>query len=139
MPLGTAKDIVSKAAMELGLTQSPISTVTGTLDQDVSQMLSLLSAVADEVLLEEPYRYSLGDGYWVTDKNGVPKLDATTDDDIILFDRRLCIDGLKYRTLKAKGIDFGEEMRDFIARMNKLAAQTNSNVIDLDEDAGRSL
>ena len=54
----------------------------------------------------------LGDGVWCTDKDGEPKSSRPTDTDLILFDRRLMIDGLKYRFLKAKGLEFGEEMRD---------------------------
>ena len=133
--LGTAKDIVNQASQEIGLTQRAITTVTGN-DQDISQMLSLLSNVADEVLLEEPYDTLLGDGVWCVDKDGKPKLQPTTDDDVILFDRRLAIDGAKYRFLKAKGLEFGEELRDFTTRMNKIAGR-NTRVLDLDTDEGR--
>ena len=38
-------------------------------------MVALLSTVADEVLLEEPYKETLGDEVWVTDKDGKPKPD----------------------------------------------------------------
>jgi len=133
--LGTAKDIVNQASQEIGLTQKPISTVTG-IDQDITQMLALLSNVADEVLLEEPYDTILGDGVWCHDKNGNAKIAPTTDDDVILFDRRLAIDGAKYRFLKAKGLEFGEELRDFTTRMNKIAGR-NASVLDLDVDEGR--
>lgn len=133
--LGTAKDIVNQASQEIGLTQKAISTVTGN-DQDISQMLSLLSNVADEVLLEEPYNTLLGDGVWCVDQDGKPKLQPTTDNDVILFDRRLAINGAKYRFLKAKGLEFGEELRDFTTRMNKIAGR-NARVLDLDTDEGR--
>src|SRR6478736_445612 len=109
----TARDALSQAQMELGITQKPISTVTNTLDQDISQMLALMAAVADEILLEPAYKTLLGDDVWCTDKDGKPKLWPTTDTDIILIDGRLMIDGLKYRFLKTKGMEFGEEMRDF--------------------------
>jgi hypothetical protein len=135
--LGTARDIVSDCSMELGMSQQPVSTVTGTLDQDISQMLSLLSAVADEIMLEEPYRSYLGDEVWVTDVNGNPKPRPDTDTDIILFDRRLAIDGLKYVFLQAKGLEFGEQLRSFINRMNRLAVRINGVVVDLDTDEGR--
>jgi len=133
--LGTAKYIVNQASQEIGLTQKPISTVTGN-DQDITQMLALLANVADEVLLEEPYDTILGDGVWCRDKDGNPKIAPTTDDDVILFDRRLAIDGAKYRFLKAKGLEFGEELRDFTTRMNKIAGR-NARVLDLDTDVGR--
>jgi len=47
------------------------------------------------------------------------------------------IDGLKYRFNKTKGLEYGEEMRDFVVRMNKLAVRSNPAVIDLFEDDGR--
>jgi hypothetical protein len=137
--LGTARDIVSDCSMELGMSQQPVSTVTGTLDQDISQMMSLLSAVADEVMLEEPYRSYLGDEIWVTDVNGNPKSRPDTDTDVILFDRRLAIDGLKYVYLQAKGLEFGEQLRSFVNRMNRLATRAAAIVVDLDCDEGREI
>jgi hypothetical protein len=100
-------------------------------------MLALLQAVADEVLIEDPYRVTLGDGVWVTNNAGTPIPKPTADSDIVLFDGRLCINGLKYRFLAAKGLEYGEAMRDFTARMNKLAARANGRVLDLDEEAER--
>ena len=44
---------------------------------------------------------------------GGAEIRPTADDDIVLFDARLAIDGLKYRFLKAKGLEYGEEQRDF--------------------------
>lgn len=137
--LATAKEIISQASLELGTSQKGILTVTASLDQDISQALALLDNVADELLLDEPYSSFLGDGYWVVDKDGEPKLTATTDTDVVLFDRRLAIDGLKYRFLRAKGLEFGEELRDFTTRMNKLATKHLARVIDLDTDAGREI
>lgn len=131
-----ANRVVSAAQMELGISQRPVSTVTNTLDQDISQMLALMAAVADDVLMEEPYRTTLGDGIWCIDAAGKPKVSATTDTDIILFDGRLMIDGLKYRFLKSKGLEFGEEMRDYTNRMTKLAGAANGRVLDLDADEG---
>lgn len=135
--LYTVNQVVSDAQLELGIAQKPIASVVTSLDEDVAQMLALVSTVASEVLIEEPYKITLGDGYWCADLNGQPKPRPTTDTDLILFDGRLCIDGLKYRFLKAKGLEFGEEMRDFITRMNKLAGRVNGKVIDLDTDEGR--
>jgi hypothetical protein len=137
--LGTARDIVSDCSMELGMAQQPVSTVTGTLDQDISQMMALLSAVADEVMLEEPYRSWLGDEIWVNDVDGNPKPRPDTDTDVILFDRRLAIDGLKYVFLQAKGLEFGEQLRSFINRMNRLATRAAITVVDLDCDEGREI
>jgi hypothetical protein len=137
--LYTINQVVSDAQLELGIAQKPIASVVTSLDEDVAQMLALVSSVADDVLLEEPYKVTLGDGYWVSDANGVPKPRPTTDTDLILFDGRLAIDGLKYRFLKAKGLEFGEEMRDYVARMNKLAGRVNGRVIDLDTDEGRQV
>jgi hypothetical protein len=137
--LYTVNQVVSGAQMELGIAQKPISSVVTSLDEDVAQMLALMSAVADDILLEEPYKVTLGDGYWVSAADGTPKPRPTTDTDLVLFDGRLAIDGLKYRFLKAKGLEFGEEMRDYVARMNKLAGRVNGRVIDLDTDEGRQI
>lgn len=137
--LYTVNQVVSDAQLELGVAQRPIASVVTSLDEDVAQMLALLSTVADDVLLEEPYKISLGDGFWVSDKDGTPKARPTTDTDLILFDGRLAVDGLKYRFLKAKGLEFGEELRDYTSRMNKLAGRINARVLDLDLDEGRQL
>ena len=133
----TLRDVITKASMEIGTAQRPVSAVIGSLDQDIIQMQALLHAVADEVLLDEPYRNELGDGMWILDENGNPKEDFTADSDLIAFDGRLAVDGVKYRFLKAKGLEFGEEMRDFINRLNKLSARINGVVLDLDLDEGR--
>lgn len=130
--------IVYQASLEIGITQvkSP-SQVFGSNDQDIVQMGALLNAVADEVLLEEPYRYTLGDQTWVVDKDGNPKLFPTVDTDLVLFDSRLAINGLKYRFLQAKGLEFAEQLRDYTVRMNKLAAFANARVLDLDASESR--
>ena len=130
-------DCVSQASMEIGIAQRPVSTAVGSADQDIAQMLALLDLVADEVMSEEPYRATLGDGFWVFAADGTPKVKITADDDLIGFERRLAIDGLKYRFLKAKGLEFGEEMRDFLSRLNKLGARANARVLDLNTDGGR--
>jgi len=135
--LQTVKDIVTQASIELGIAQRAILTIVASDDQDVIQMMALLSAVADEVLLDEPYRYTLGDELWVLGSDGVSKAKITSDDDVIQFDGRLAIDGLKFRFLKAKGLEFGEEARDFTNRLNKLATRVNGRVLDLDLDEGR--
>jgi hypothetical protein len=134
--LRTVRDIVSSASMEIGIISAPISTISGS-DQDIAQMVALLDAVADEVLLDNPYRTTLGDGVWVHDADGNPKVTPTKDSDVILFDARLAINGLKFRFLKAKGLEFGEEMRDFTQRLNKLAGAIEGTVIDLYADEGR--
>jgi hypothetical protein len=94
--------IVHQAALEIGVSQAKAPPVVfGSNDQDVVQMGALLNAVADEVLLEEPYKYTLGDHAWVVDADGDPKLFPTVDTDIVLFDSRLAINGLV--PLQAKG------------------------------------
>jgi len=133
----TVKDCVSQASMEIGITQREIGSAVGSLDQDIAQMVALLSAVADEVLLDEPYKETLGDEVWIYDEDGNPKQAISADSDLIGFDARLAIDGLKYRFLKAKGLEFGEEMRDFGTRLNKLANRANGVVLDLYADEGR--
>ena len=133
----SVKDCVSQASMEIGITQRAISSAVGSLDQDIAQMVALLSAVADEVLLDEPYKETLGDEVWIYDENGNEKDAITADGDLIGFDARLAVTGLKYRFLKAKGLEYGEELRDFTSRMNKLAKRVNGTVIDLYEDEGR--
>lgn len=130
------KDCVSQASMEIGIAQRPIQTAIGSLDQDIVQMTALLYAVADEVMLDEPYKATLGDGVWIYSEGGEPQAEFLLDTDVIAFDARLAIDGLKYRFLKAKGLEYGEEMRDFLTRLNKLAARTNGRVLDLDAAAG---
>ena len=135
--LATIVDAVSDASLEIGIVQRPVTNVVGTADQDIAQMLALLSNIADELLLDPPYRDQLGDGNWLTDPQMVVrKARPTADSDIILFDLRLAINGLKYRFLKAKGLEYGEEQRDFIVRLNKIAGR-NAPVIDLNEDPGR--
>lgn len=138
MKKATVKDIVSQVSMELGIAQRPVSTATASSDQDIVQMVALMSAVADEVLFEEPYRTILGDGIWVQSSAGAPLPYPQHDDDVVLFDARLAVNGLKFRFLKAKGLEFGEEMRDFTSRLNKIASAANGHrVIDLYEDEGR--
>jgi len=132
----SVKDCITQASMEIGIAQREVSTVVGSDDQDIIQMKALLSTVADEVLLEQPYRDTLGDGLWIFAADGTPKAKITADDDAIGFDARLAINGLKYRFLKAKGLEFGEEMRDFLTRLNKLGARANARVLDLDVAAG---
>lgn len=134
--LATVQEIVSQASLEIGISQRPVSKVFGSLDQDVIQMGALVNTVADEVMLEEPYRYTLGDEVWVTDEQGNPKLFATVDSDIVQFDARLAINGLKYHFLQAKGMEFAEQARSFTVRMNKLAGRINSAVLDLDDSEG---
>jgi len=130
----TVKSAVNQSGLEIGLTQFPINTAVGTLDQDISQMVALLSAVADEVMEGEPYEEILGDGYWLLAADGTKKETPTQDNDKIMFDGRLAINGIKFRFLKAKGLEFGEELRDFTNRMNHLAAKANARVLDLDAD-----
>jgi hypothetical protein len=133
----TIVDAVSDASLEIGITQRPVTNVVGTADQDIAQMTALLQNVADELLIDPPYRDQLGDGNWLIDSGGVVrKARPTQDTDVILFDPRLVVDGLKYRFLKAKGLEYGEEQRDFIARLNKIAGR-NAPVIDLNNDPGR--
>jgi hypothetical protein len=60
-----------------------------------------------------------------------------SDSDVIQFDGRLAVQGLKWRFLQAKGLEFGESLRDFTSRMNKLAARSNARVLDLDIDGSR--
>jgi hypothetical protein len=137
MKLATVSYLVSQASLEIGITQKLVSQVFGSKDQDIVQMAYLLNAVADEVLLEEPYRVTLGDQIWVADRDCAPKLYPTVDDDVILFDARLAVNGLKYRFLQAKGLEFAEQLRDYTTRLNKLAGLVNGRVLDLDLDESR--
>jgi hypothetical protein len=135
--LATVVDIVSDASLEIGITQKPVTNVVGSMDEDVSQMAALLQNVADELLIDPPYREMLADGNWLIDAGMVVrKARPTSDDDVVLFDGRVVVNGLKYRFLKAKGLEYGEEQRDFLSRLNKLAGR-NSPVIDLNWDPGR--
>jgi hypothetical protein len=135
----TVIEAVSSASQEIGIAQGPVTSVVASSDQDIVQMGALLSAVADELMITEPYQVDLADGFWLADADGNKKQAFTADTDLILFDSRLAIDGLKFRFLKAKGLEFGEELRDFSNRLNRLAARTNAAVIDLYLDAGRVL
>jgi hypothetical protein len=130
---------VNDAAMEIGIRQTMLDQAIGSADEDVVQMTALLSAVADDVLLDEYYQDLLGDGHWLVDKTGIFKTQPTSDDDRILFDSRIAITGLKYKFLQAKGLEFGEQMRDFTVRLNKLAVRVNNRVLDLNLDQGRQV
>jgi len=135
--LSTVLEVVSDASLEIGIVQRPVNNIVGTADQDIAQMTALLQNVADELLIDPPYSTQLGDGNWLIDSGMVVrKSRPTSDDDVILFDARLTVSGLKYRFLKAKGLEYGEEQRDFISRLNKLAGR-NAPVLDLNTDAGR--
>jgi hypothetical protein len=135
--LSTILQIVSDVSMELGTSQIPLTQAVGSTDQDVAQITALMQNVADELMLDPPYRDALGDGDWVYDPGLlVRKARPTQDIDIVLFDPRLSVSGLKYRFLKAKGLEYGEEQRDFIVRLNKIAAR-NAPVLDLNFDPGR--
>jgi hypothetical protein len=135
--LATILQLVSDVSLELGTSQIPVLHAVDSTDQDVVQMTALMQNVADELLLDPPYREALGDGNWLYDPgNLIRKARPTQDTDIVLFDPRLAVNGLKYRFLKAKGLEYGEEQRDFIVRLNKIAAR-NAPVIDLNEDLGR--
>jgi hypothetical protein len=130
--------VVNDASMEIGISQRPAPEALNSSDEDLVQMSRLLTAVADELLLEEPYQDLLGDGNWLIDKDGVTYRDRPFEDtDRILFDGRLAIDGLKYRFLQAKGLEFAEQMRDFLTRMNKIAVRANNRVLDLNTDESR--
>lgn len=136
----TVKDAVSQASMEIGISQQPISQAMGSADEDIAQMVAILSAVADEVLDEPPYRDSLGDGNWIlVAADGSSASKPTADEDKILFDGRLAVNGLKWRFLASKGLEFGEYMRDFTVRLNKLGGRANRVVLDLynEADGGR--
>jgi hypothetical protein len=131
---------VNDAAREIGISQTDVLRVLGSNDEDVVQMAALLTAVADELLLEEPYQDLLGDGNWLLDKDGhTYKARPTDDTDLLLFDSRLAISGLKYRFLQAKGLEFGEQMRDFLVRMGKIAVRANQRVLDLDAEPSRQI
>lgn len=133
----TVKAAVTQASMEIGITQTAPSTAINSLDQDVAQMVALLSAVADEVMDEEPYEEALGDGYWLLGADGTTRKSApTADEDQILFDGRLAVAGLKMRFLAAKGLEYGEASRDFTTRLNKLGGRANAEVVDLNSDWG---
>ena len=135
--LSTILQIVSDVSMELGTAQIPVTQALGSTDQDIAQITALMQNVADELLLDPPYRDALGDGNWVYDPGLlIRKARPTQDGDVVLFDPRLSVSGLKYRFLKAKGLEYGEEQRDFIARLNKLAGR-NAPVLDLNVDPGR--
>jgi hypothetical protein len=132
----TVVQAVSQASLEIGIVQRPVGSAIGTADQDIAQMVALLSAVAEEALGEEPYQETLGDGLWLRNAATGALSDVPQNDtDQILFDGRLAVNGLKFRFLKAKGLEFGEELRDFSNRMNKLAAKANSRVLDLYDEA----
>jgi len=136
----TVLQAVNDASMEIGIAQRPANQALGSSDEDITQMAALLTAVADELLLEEPYQDLLGDGNWlISDDSLTYKSRPGADTDRILFDGRLAIAGLKYRFLQAKGLEYGEQMRDFLTRMNKVAVRANQRVLDLDLDEGRAI
>jgi hypothetical protein len=133
----TVKDAVSAASMEIGITQQPVTMAVGSLDQDIVQMTALLSAVAGEILMDEPYEETLGDGFWLQTPGGELARFPQNDDDLILFDARLAVNGIKWRFLASKGLEYGEQQRDFTVRLNKLAGRANAKVLDLYDEEGR--
>jgi hypothetical protein len=135
----TVANIVSQASLEIGIALQRVDDVANSIDQDVVQLGALINAVADELLVEQPYRDTMGDGCFVIDKNGVPQRKWANNDDVVMFDTRLTIDGLKFRFLQGKGLEFAEQMRDFANRLNKVAGRANGRVLDLDTDAGREV
>jgi len=130
---------VNDASMEIGIRQTMLTQAMGSRDEDVAQMTALLTSVADDVLLEEPYQSFLGDGHWLQSAAGVPLTRPKEDTDVILFDARVCVCGLKYKFLQAKGLEYGEQLRGFTTRLNKLAVRANDRVLDLDLDVGREI
>ena len=137
MRQATVTEAVSTAAIEIGIAIKPVASAFASRDQDVIQMVALLNEVADEVLVSEPYKSTLSDGMWIADGDtGELKDRPTKDGDRILFDRRMAISGLKWRFLKAKGLEFAEVQRDFTTRMNVLACEANGKVIDIYADEG---
>ena len=101
--LATIVDVVSDASLEVGITQIPLTIVVGSSDNDVAQLVALTQNVADELLIDPPYREQLADGNWLIDAGMVVrKARPTSDNDVVLFDARLMVNGLKYRFLKAK-------------------------------------
>jgi hypothetical protein len=135
----TLREAVGQAQIETGIAQVMPSTVVNSQDQDILQMAALLSAVADEVLLEQPYVVTLGDGIWCSDAAGTPRPNGPiADTDVILFDGRLAVTGIKMRFRAAKGLEFGEDLRDFTTRLSKLSVPT-ARILDLDADPGRMI
>ena len=65
--LATVSDVVSDASLEIGIVQLAVTNVIGSADQDIAQMTALLQNVADELLIDPPYREQLGDGNWLID------------------------------------------------------------------------
>ena len=127
---------INQASKEIGISRGLQSAVQS-LDQNIIQMVALMNVVAGECLKSEPYRTTIGDGVWIIDAVAhTPKYAATQDSDLIVIDDRIMIDGLKYRFLKAKGFEYGEELRDFLEGLNKAAAAANAELVDLDIDGG---
>lgn len=135
----SVKQAVDDASMEIGIRQTVLIQAIGSRDEDVVQMTSLLNSVADDLMFDEPYQTLLGDGMWLVSVGGEPRSRPKEDTDLILFDARLAVCGLKYKFLQAKGLEFGEALRDYTTRLNKLAVRANDRVLDLDADGGRQI
>jgi hypothetical protein len=130
---------VNDASMEIGIMQRPSQQALASLDEDIVQMTALLTAVADELLLDDPYRDVLGDGNWLVGLDNTRRARPLYDTDLLLVDGRLMVNGLKFTFLQAKGLEFGEQLRAFTNRLNKVAARANQRVLDLDIDGSRVL
>ena len=127
----------SAHSMEIGIRQTALQQALGSQGRGRGADDRAADLRGRRLLLDEHYQDLLGDGHWLVDKNGRFLTQPAADDDRILFDSRVAIPGLKYKFLQAKGLEFGEQMRDFIIRLNKLAVRANNRVLDLDVDTGR--
>lgn len=139
--LMTLREVIGRAQIEIGIALVSPSIVIGSKDQDVLQMAALLHGVADEVLDEMPYKVTLGDRLWCASNTNPPvsrPAGPQADTDLILFDGRLAVAGLKMRFRAAKGLEFGEDMRDFSTRLSKLALEW-APVIDTYAEEGREI
>jgi hypothetical protein len=134
----TVLQIINAALKEIGIIQASVKAATTSANKNVVQILALMQATADEMLLDQPYENTLGDGYWLVEPStGQHYAYVQADTNLVLFDDRVFIDNLKARFLSANGLEYGESMRDYAMRLNKLAVRANRRVLDLDEGGGR--
>lgn len=71
---------------------------------------------------------------WVEDSGGTAKADFTADTDLSRINENIIVMGLVWRWLKARGLDYAEEKRDYEIALKNFVLRNNSGELDLAGD-----